>query len=116
MRALPLCSRSLSTQLRSLCQAIGPSQLKGSFTKFTLYSVEARVALNPRLQLSGLLQKSNVTGSLGTNVRFSWEFAPLSYFYIVFNNNSMLQNNSFLQPVKTVDRQTITKISYLKQF
>ncbi|MEO6979009.1 MAG: hypothetical protein ABI113_11545, partial [Mucilaginibacter sp.] len=82
----------------------------------TLYSAEARIALNPRLQLSGLLQKSNVTNSLGTNVRLSWEFAPLSYFYIVFNNNSVSQDNSFAQPVKTVDRQTIVKLSYLKQF
>ncbi len=82
----------------------------------TLYSVEARIALNPRLQLSGLLQKSNVTNSIGTNVRFSWEFAPLSYFYIVFNNNSVSQDNSLSQPVKTVDRQTIVKLSYLKQF
>lgn len=76
----------------------------------TLYTVEGRIALNPRLQLSGLFQKSNVTSSVNWNARFSWEFKPLSYFYIVFNNNSISQT------VKTIDRQTISKISYLKQF
>jgi hypothetical protein len=82
----------------------------------TLYTVEARVALNPRLQLSGLFQKSSVTNSINYNARFSWEFKPLSYFYIVFNNNSDTQNNGPYQTLKTVDRQVITKISYLKQF
>jgi hypothetical protein len=76
----------------------------------TLYTVEGRVALNPRLQLSGVFQRSNVTNTVSWNTRFSWEFRPLSYFYIVFNSNSASQT------VKTVDRQAITKLSYLKQF
>ena len=76
----------------------------------TLYTVESRLALNPRLQLSGLFQKSNVNNSTGWNARFSWEFKPLSYFYIVFNNNNLSQT------AHTNQQQVITKISYLKQF
>jgi len=82
----------------------------GATKNVTLYTVEGRIALNPRLQLSGIFQQSNVTNSVSWNTRFSWEFKPLSYIYIVFNNNTVSQG------VKTTDRQMITKISYLKQF
>jgi hypothetical protein len=74
-----------------------------------LYTVEARLAVNPRLQLSCLFQRSTVMNTVSWNTRFSWEFRPLSYFYIVFNND----NSS--RVVKTVNRQMIAKISYLKQ-
>jgi hypothetical protein len=82
----------------------------GATKDVMLYTVEGRIALNPRLQLSGIFQQSNVTNSVSWNTRFSWEFKPLSYLYFVFNNNITSQT------VKTTDRQTITKISYLKQF
>ncbi len=76
----------------------------------TLYTIEGRLALNPRVQLTGLLQRSSVTNSIGYNVRFAWEFKPLSYFYIVFNNNSVSQ------VTEAVNQQLIAKISYLKHF
>ncbi|MBL7723639.1 MAG: carbohydrate binding family 9 domain-containing protein [Chitinophagaceae bacterium] len=76
----------------------------------TLYQMEGRVALNPRMQLSGLFQKSSASNTVSWNTRFSWEFRPLSYFYIVYNNNSIPQT------IKTTDQQMIAKISYLKQF
>lgn len=75
-----------------------------------LLTVECRLALNPRLQLSGLLQKASVSHSLNWNLRFSWEFKPLSYVYLVYNNNTISQNT------KSTDQQLIAKISYLKQF
>jgi len=84
--------------------------VNGTTTDVMLYTVEGRIALNPRLQLSGIFQQSSVTNSVSWNTRLSWEFKPLSYLYIVFNNNTASQ------VVKTTDRQTITKISYLKQF
>lgn len=73
----------------------------------TLYTIEGRLALNPRLQLSGIFQRSDITGLTTWNTRFSWEFKPLSYCYIVFNNGRTAQST---------DRQVITKITYLKQF
>jgi hypothetical protein len=80
----------------------------GRFAKdVTLYTVEGRLALNPRLQLSGIFQKSDITGATTWNTRFSWEFKPLSYCYIVFNNG---------RTGLVSDRQVITKITYLKQF
>lgn len=75
-----------------------------------LYSVETRLAVNPRIQLTGLFQKSSVSNTLGWNVRFQWEYKPLSYVYLVFNNNDY----NGLAPKS--DYVLIAKISYLKQF
>lgn len=88
-------------------QSVG---IERSTRKVSLYTLEARAALNPRVQLSGFFQKSDIDWSLNWNARFSWEFRPLSYFYIVRNNGRTDEQ------YRTVNRQTITKISYLRQF
>ncbi|HMQ06685.1 MAG TPA: hypothetical protein PKC30_05250 [Saprospiraceae bacterium] len=43
------------------------------------------------------------------NLRFSWQFSPLSFLYIVYNENHF---SEFL----TIDKSTISKLSYMKQF
>ena len=75
-----------------------------------LYTVESRLAVNPRIQLTSLFQKSSVSNSVGWNVRLAWEYRPLSYVYLVFNNNT---TNDI---VRRNDKVFIAKISYLKQF
>jgi hypothetical protein len=74
-----------------------------------LYSIESRLAVNPRIQLTGLFQKSSVNNTIGWNFRFSWEYKPLSYVYLVFNSNSVTG-------AEKNDNIFISKISYLKQF
>jgi hypothetical protein len=81
-----------------------------------LYTIEGRIALNPQLQLSGLFQQTSESKALAYNTWFSWEFKPLSYLYIVFNNKSLTSDNGTLPSIRVTDRQIITKISYLKQF
>jgi hypothetical protein len=76
----------------------------------SLYSIESRLALNPRVQLISFYQR-NTSGNRGTwNVRFAWEFKPLSFVYLIFNNRAF----------ETTERQSeqhlIAKLSYLKQF
>jgi hypothetical protein len=77
--------------------------------KTDLYTAGLRLAANPRLQLSGFYQYNSFNGQGRWNLRGSWEFAPLSFLYIVFNENSFrdspVQNQSF-----------ISKLTYLKQF
>jgi len=77
-----------------------------------LYSVEARLALNPRIQLIGFYQKNADNNAENYNIRFSWEYQPLSYIYIVYNRNSFSDQLSR----KQMDEHVIAKISYLKQF
>ena len=86
---------------------LGPARASQTVS---LYTMEGRFALNPRLQLTGLYQQSNISHSTGWNIRFAWEFKPLSYVYLVYNRNLSSQAN------KTIDEQFIAKISYLKQF
>ena len=85
-----------------------------AFTKAVdLYILQGRFALNPRVQLSSLLQKNTLDNSRAYNVRFSWEFAPLSYIYLVYNHGSVY-NRQMLQ--STTEDHLIGKISFLKQF
>ncbi|HEY5823465.1 MAG TPA: hypothetical protein VIT44_03825, partial [Cyclobacteriaceae bacterium] len=75
-----------------------------------LYTSQLRLALNPRIQLIGLFQRNTQSNTNAYNLRLSWEYKPLSYIYLVYNNR-----------VNTVDAtqselNQIMKISYLKQF
>lgn len=71
---------------------------------------EIRVFLNPRVQWSAFYQHNTVQKRGALNARFSWEFAPLSFLYIVYNDG---------QPVLdgTVPRSQslIVKLSWLRQ-
>jgi len=73
------------------------------------------LALNPRVQLTGLYQKNSLNNADNYNIRLSWEFFPLSYVYLIYNRgvNSII-NNMVIQ-TQTQDH-LIAKISYLQQF
>jgi hypothetical protein len=77
--------------------------------KTDLYTAGLRLAANPRMQLSAFYQYNTFDKRARWNVRGSWEFAPLSFLYLVFNESSFrdspVQNQSF-----------ISKLTYLKQF
>lgn len=74
-----------------------------------LYTAGIRLAANPRIQLSGFYQYNTFDKQGRINLRGSWEFAPLSFLHLVYNESnfqsSPISNNS-----------GIVKISYLKQF
>lgn len=74
-----------------------------------LYTAGIRLAANPRVQLSGFYQYNTFDKRGRWNVRGSWEFAPLSFLYLVFNESSFKDS-----PVK--NQSFISKLTYLKQF
>jgi len=76
-----------------------------------LYTANLRLALNPRVQLTTFYQYNSFDQQGRWNVRFSWEYLPLSFIYIVFNDTL---TESF-DPVQR-STQTISKITFLKQF
>jgi hypothetical protein len=80
-----------------------------------LYIIQARFALNPRLQLTGIYQKNSLNNSDSYNVRLSWEFSPLSYIYIIYNRGVTELVNNVPVPTQTEDH-LIAKLSYLQQF
>ncbi|MDC6364570.1 MULTISPECIES: carbohydrate binding family 9 domain-containing protein [Flavobacteriaceae] len=76
-----------------------------------LYTASLRLALNPRVQLSTFYQYNSFDEQGRWNVRFSWEYMPLSFIYLVFNDT---QTDVF-DPIQR-STQFISKITLLKQF
>ncbi len=82
-----------------------------------LISPEIRFSVNPRLQLTSFYQHNSASQRDVWNIRFAWEFQPLSFIYLVFNSNTnQLYNNQLKRFDTFKNDQTIAKITYLKQF
>ncbi|PQJ79993.1 DUF5916 domain-containing protein [Polaribacter porphyrae] len=79
--------------------------------KTDLYSANLRLALNPRLQFNSFYQFNSFDKQGRLNLRLSWEYQPLSFIYLVFNDIDEDQFNPRIQ-----NRQFISKITFLKQF
>lgn len=75
----------------------------------SLYTVGLRLAANPRIQLSGFYQYNSFDHQGRWNIRGSWEIAPLSFLYLVFNESGYREEGIYNQ-------STISKLSYMKQF
>ncbi|MDZ7359650.1 MAG: carbohydrate binding family 9 domain-containing protein [candidate division KSB1 bacterium] len=67
------------------------------------------LALNPRLQTFAFYQYNSLNALSGWNLRFSWEFAPLSFMHLVFNQNDFRESGERNQSL-------ITKVSWMRQF
>ena len=79
----------------------------------SLYSIESRLALNPRVQLIGFYQYNTDQNRDNYNVRLSWEYQPLSFLYLVFNQRAYTSLSSLN---RQQEQHLIGKLSYLKQF
>jgi Domain of unknown function (DUF5916)/Carbohydrate family 9 binding domain-like len=89
----------------------GVGELKTNST-VDLVVLQGRFALNPRIQLTAFYQKNTENSSNNYNIRFSWEYQPLSYIYLILNHQGFEPVNS-----KTVfEDNAIFKINYLRQF
>lgn len=72
---------------------------------------ELRLAINPKIQLSVFYQQNTLTRTQNWNVRFSWEFRPMSNIFLVFNSNAFEDFN-----VHNEDQNLITKVTYNFRF
>ena len=92
----------------------------GGYTgNVALYSIESRLAVNPRVQLISFFQRNTYTDKNVWNVRLSWEFQPLSFLYIVYNHGAYtgsLRGVNGSDPARQQEQHIIGKLSYLKQF
>ena len=75
-----------------------------------LLAPELRVFLNPRVQWSAFYQYNTLQQRGALNARFSWEFAPLSFLYVVYNDRQAIQDGTTPQA-----RSVIVKLSWLRQ-
>ena len=71
---------------------------------------ELRLFLNPRLQWSAFYQYNSVIERGSLNSRVSWEFSPLSYLYVVYNDRQPI-----LGGLTPRARSLIVKLSWLRQ-
>jgi hypothetical protein len=76
-----------------------------------LISFGTRFALNPRLQFSTFYQYNSFDKQGRWNLRFSWEYQPLSFLYIVFNDARINELDTPFQ-----EQQVISKMTFVKQF
>jgi hypothetical protein len=71
---------------------------------------EMRVFLNPRVQWSAFYQYNTAIQRGSLNARFSWEFLPLSFLYVVYNDRQAIQGGT-----GPLSRSLIVKVSWLGQ-
>jgi hypothetical protein len=80
-----------------------------------LFAPELRLAWNPRVQFSSFYQY-NTAAERGTlNARFSWEFAPLSYVYVVYNDRRTIGTGRGALVPGLPAEQLLVKLVYLWQ-
>lgn len=66
---------------------------------------EGRLALSPRIQLIGVGQYNTNAGAVSANVRFAYEFRPLSFLFLVYDHRPGLQ------PGSPPDQRLVLKLS-----
>jgi hypothetical protein len=71
----------------------------------------ARLALNPRVQASVFYQYNSFDNQGRWNIRGSWEYRPLSFIYVVFNDSQINGIETTFQ-----QQQLISKITFIRQF
>lgn len=80
----------------------------------TLLAPEVRLAANANLQLSAFYQYNTAINTSALNMRFSWQYRPLSFIYFVYNSARSIDEKGLAQPLN--QQSGIVKVSYLKQF
>jgi hypothetical protein len=107
---VPLPHISLHVEIdRNYFDEVGDEEVT---KRIDLYTLEGRFAINPRLQLVAFYQQNSEFNSTNYNVRFSWEYKPLSFIYLILNRRGF----DDLQHIRQSEDHIIAKINFLKQF
>lgn len=80
-----------------------------------LLGVESRLAASPRLQLVSFAQWNTAARQLTVNARLAWEYRPLSYVRIVYNERSPVDGWGVAAPAPLASRQVVAKLTWLLQ-
>ena len=88
--------------------------LRSSLTTHLL-GVETRLATTPRLQLVSFVQWNTVARQLTANARLAWEYRPLSFFTIVYNDRSPVDGRGVVTTAPFTSRQLLIKLTWLTQ-
>lgn len=80
-----------------------------------LLGLETRLAASPRLQLVSFVQWNTVARQLTANARLSWEYQPLSYITLVYNDRGAVDGRGVVAPAPFGARQLLAKVTWLLQ-
>lgn len=80
-----------------------------------LLGAESRLAAHPRLQLVSFVQWNTVARQLTANARLVWEYQPLSFFTVVYNDRSAVDGRGVMVPAPVESRQLLVKLTWLLQ-
>jgi hypothetical protein len=87
---------------------------KASLTTYLL-GLESRLAASPRLQLVSFVQWNTLARQLTVNARLAWEYRPLSFFTLVYNDRSPVDGLGVVAPAPLDSRQLLAKLTWLLQ-
>jgi hypothetical protein len=112
-----LSARVTPSPRASLGLTYDGSRVRGGGPTATTHLVgpELRLALDPRVQLTGFYQRSTEARQSSANVRLTWEFRPLSYLYVVYNDRAPFEERPGDDPVLPHQRSLIVKLTWLGQ-
>ena len=77
-----------------------------------LLAAELRLALSPQRQLATFYQVNTAARRGSLNVRLSWELAPLSFLYVIYNGNRAVDGLAAARR-PSEDSQLTVKLAYL---
>jgi hypothetical protein len=107
--------RAAVTHLLSIEPSVSINQVSVGAGRFTSRLVGARITytMTPRMFTSALVQYNSRTTSLGSNVRFRWEYLPGSELFVVYNDQRDTLGVGFLA---LANRTVIVKLNRLLRF
>lgn len=80
-----------------------------------LLGLESRLAASPRLQFVSFVQWNTAARQAAVNARLAWEYQPLSFFTIVYNDRAAIDGRGVLAPAPAASRQLLVKLTWLLQ-
>jgi hypothetical protein len=84
--------------------------VEGSFTA-TVARTRATYTLTPRMFVSGILQYNSTGTSVGSNVRFRWEYRPGSELFVVYTDEYDTDSRPTFEPLR--NRALVIKFNRL---
>jgi len=89
---------------------------KGPEAHTHLLVPEMRIALNPRIQAAAFYQLNSDAQRGVLNARFSWEFSPLSNFFVVWNERRDIGDLARNPNSTPTAQRLVAKFTWLRQF
>ena len=83
---------------------------EGSFTA-TVARLRGTYTMTPRMYVSGIVQYNSSTTSLGSNLRFRWEYRPGSELFIVYTDDYDTEARPEVTPLR--NRGLVVKVNRL---